>query len=233
MEPEVRKLFEETEFTGVPKYVWSWLYKLSKLYPDRLCFPFECREKSHMAYFNMEAKEKGVSIKARVREAIIGNCPTYPFTGFVIVFKSSPKELHANALLLDKERKVLVRFEPRGSRMSYDWRALDSALHDLAASFAKEMDMPGLRYVSPNDYEDYAGPQTREMLDVGGKREALPKAGPCVLWSLLFCHMAVAFPDKDYKDIARALNNPLVESSLLAQAYSNIMMRDIEVLPEC
>lgn len=97
-----------------------------------------------------------------------------------------PGSTHANALLCDKKKGTVERFEPHGARAyelfkDYHYESLDE---QLAAYFKQEY---GLEYIAPITYCPALGPQSIEHY--------ITESGYCATWSLWYIDMRLSNPD--------------------------------------
>lgn len=131
---------------------------------------------------------------------------------FHLCLVTKPDTSHANTLILDRTRRLLIRFEPHGGESPcYDFSKVDDALNVVVSSL-----LPiGYRYREPRVYQSLEGPQKRErgrsnwstVVDKDGRRkEAL---GFCLAYALLFGKAyAVAGHEFGHKAIADFLTLP-------------------------
>ena len=117
---------------------------------------------------------------------------------------------HANTVVIDRKRKLVIRFEPHGGYSNaYNFHGVDICFKDVVKT------MPGYKYMSPKDYQAAEGPQNKERLNTnwakvvdkaGRRREA---AGFCCAYSMLFAK-AYALAGSKYgpEAIADFMTNP-------------------------
>lgn len=130
---------------------------------------------------------------------------------FSLVIIIGASSSHANAVVIDRKRKLVIRFEPHGGYSNaYNFLAVDFRFRD-----AVEAMMPGYKYMSPKDYQAAEGPQNKERLNInwpkvvdkaGRRREA---GGFCAAYSQLFAK-AYALAGAKYgpEAIADFMTNP-------------------------
>ena len=225
--------FAESEFRGTSRFAWAWIAKLEDMFPDRMCAPFRCQPRHHAMW--VEPDYDGtmrVDATPRLLDRVRNECFTgdskKQFTGWVVVFRSGKGEVHGNGMLYDRFNEVLVRFEPRGKGTSgYDAPALDRAIYDWLA-----VEFPGSMYVAPDAFQRPVGPQTKEVLHAVHGRHSLPSHGPCVIWSLMFMHLKIQHPHMGYDQIADALGDYGLVTSL-AMMYGHIIANEMTELPKC
>lgn len=115
-----------------------------------------------------------------------------------------PWTMHANAMVLDRERRTVTRFEPQGlSTLLYSLDSVDAALTAWVDTLPRHRDAPPWTYVAPKCFQAWDGPQMLETIELhrlhqspltGGVRLTAPERGTCAVWSLLFIHLQLQFP---------------------------------------
>jgi hypothetical protein len=130
---------------------------------------------------------------------------------FQLVIIISASSSHANTVVIDRGRKLVIRFEPHGGfSHAYKFREVDRCFKDIVKGM-----MPGYDYMSPEDYQAAEGPQNKEMLNTnwlkivdkaGRRREA---GGFCGAFCMLFAK-AYALAGAKYgpEAIADFMTNP-------------------------
>lgn len=105
---------------------------------------------------------------------------------------------HSNPIVIDKDRKTILRFEPHGySTKTYDIEKCDDAIKDMMSrvSLFKEYS-----YISPSDYQAEIGPQKNETRQTAFKRvvarfgstvRLVQASGFCKAWAMYFHFMMV------------------------------------------
>lgn len=83
---------------------------------------------------------------------------------------------HANAMLFDSRHKVLIRFEPHGSKHTVCDGKLDPALRNYAEELGKKLDEKW-SYLSPQD-----------LFSSSSHKAVQGRDKMCVMWALLFAH---------------------------------------------
>ena len=218
--------FVDSAFRGTPRFAWNWLFGLSQIYPKRLCMPRACRPMNHAIYVTEGFRR--VQTAEGVVEDAMSRCDGIPFSAWVLVFWSSAKEIHGNAMVYDRKRKTVTRFEPRGHMVSYDWEALDRVL----ATFVKEA-FDGASYIAPSTFQHKVGPQRQEVLIAKGQRSLLPAHGPCVIWSLMFIAMQLEDPEMEPGEISARLETLSVDPRVFAQAIGHFIEATMKEVPVC
>jgi hypothetical protein len=116
------------------------------------------------------------------------------------------KQGHANLLLIDREKKIVERFEPNGA-LEYDDFKFDKVDKILKQIFVDLYDYK--EYITPPNVDDICvGLQTHEFLFSQSKEIELIGEGLCVTWSFLYGILRIENPDKnsaDLKEIAMDL----------------------------
>jgi len=111
-----------------------------------------------------------------------------------------PGSTHANALLCDKKKGTVERFEPHGARAyeifkDYKYEELDE---HLAKYFQSEYN---LEYISPITYCPALGPQSIEHY--------ISESGYCATWSLWYIDMRLTYPDVDRSVLVKGMFDKL------------------------
>lgn len=218
--------FVDSAFRGTPKFAWSWLAALRALYPESLCMPRACRPSHHAMWVTEDYS--AVRTADGVLEDAMDKCDGIPYSAWVLVFRARHGEIHGNALVYDRRRNRVIRFEPRGAKVGYEWRALDALLADFART-----KLGGAVYMAPTEYQAKIGPQRLEVVEAGGDRTLLPAHGPCVIWSLMFIAIMLEFPDMEPAQVASRLENLDVSPRVYAQAMGHFIAATMQDLPRC
>lgn len=125
-----------------------------------------------------------------------------------LIHEFTVKARHANALYINTEKKVIIRYEPHG----YSTSSYDSPICDMRLKQAIDFYEPlrGYRYYGPNDFQEGWGPQANEkeqtkykrVTKMFGSKERLIEAGGfCMAFTLYFLELALLNINYDPKKI--------------------------------
>lgn len=115
-----------------------------------------------------------------------------------LVHEFSVKARHANALYINTEKKIIIRYEPHGYKTS----SYDSSICDTRLKKAIEFHehLRGYTYYGPVDFQEGWGPQHNEKYQnkykkvvkkFGSKERLLEAAGFCMAFTLYFLELAL------------------------------------------
>lgn len=229
--------FVEAHFTGTPLTAWTALAHISSLFgPSRLQVPVRCDSPDATTHAMWVSAASDTWTAPRAAPRIVCAAPLLPaintcrsrgtparFAAWILAFRCEDGEVHGNAMLLDREKRLLVRFEPRGartrSRTNYDAPILDA----LLTEFARTELCPPATYLAPREYQVEVGNQTTEVLQSPLGEETLPRAGPCVAWSLLFIHSVLLFPDVPLARVVAQLARAHTAQTLIIEMYAHYL----------
>ena len=212
------RLFRPTEFRGDPAQCAVALRWLSSEFPSLLSTPDVALPLARQGEHHMcieDGPETRLVTVPGFEDAVRRCARRTRFTVWVIAFRDKRGEVHGNALLFDRRGGgCLSRFEPRGAiAVGYTHTDVDKWLIPWAHAHLRAA------YASPLVFQPAIGPQAQEIQQAPC-RDALPEAGPCVVWSLLFLHLRTLFPRLAIRTIARMMCDMPVSATVLAQAYA-------------
>jgi ankyrin repeat protein len=114
--------------------------------------------------------------------------------------------MHANMVIYDKEKNVVMRFEPYG-----DWEILDSYSLDkmIGKLFQKATGNNKIKYLRPGDYLKNPKFQTASFGDI--KKNLGDPVGYCLAWCYWFLELKLQNPDTNEKVLVEtALENIII-----------------------
>lgn len=126
----------------------------------------------------------------------------------VLIFSAS--SAHSNLLIVDKEAKHVIRFEPHG-RVSGSYNIIE--VDNMFEVYVREY-FPGYFYIKPSAYEALIGVQNIERQNISwsikkssnGRR--LEAAGFCSAWCLLFAREYVnSYKEKNHLQVERSFTD--------------------------
>jgi len=165
---------------GTPGVIQAWMSQMARQYPALLCVPGEDVKKgTHCMWFD----DGMIHHVDGFDKAILSDrCSRKRFSAWILVFRTGSGEIHANAMMYDRKKGLLSRYEPRGFvKTSYDHRVLDAALREFAITV-----LDCSAYLCPHMHQSKIGTQTKEVLIAPRGIESLPSNGPCAIWSMFF-----------------------------------------------
>lgn len=148
-----------------------------------------------------------------------------------ITINTSDFSSHANAIVLDKKNKNIVRFEPHGETRCYNTVAVD-------ANFKKwfEEHIPSYTYVPTHAFLSSVGPQSKECsstkfspkVDINGR--LMEEEGFCLAWCSLWIYLMINRPheNKEYDCGLNALDND--EAALIIRKHAAYLFTQFEKL---
>lgn len=222
-------------FQGTPRFVVGWLATLAATYPDLVDWPIRCVPPDHVFSVVWGQTNSHILVHPTLAAHLLDKTTAKRFSFWVGVFDTkgmgqNAAELHANAFLLDRVNRRLTRFEPQGTGWysAYDERQIDGLLRTWAR------DALGATYLAPRSYQPQYGPQKQErdeMRPFGKHYE--PEQGPCVLWSALFLHLTLEYPNASPRTVATFLSESDTTKVLLSQGYGHVVCQELAKLPVC
>lgn len=225
---------------GTPSFAWTVLAHLAELFGPRvLQVPVACggpHSTSHAMWVSAKRDDwrkpdadatldtsEPLLAAANTCGAGQGGAPPARFIGWILAFRCEDGEVHGNAVLLDRRNQRLVRFEPRGARLTtrtnYEARVLDRLLDE----FARRRLCPPASYLRPAAYQTDVGGQTAEVIQSPLGDATLPHTGPCVSWSLLFIHCVLLFPDVPLQTLVSQLSRAHTLQTLVIEMYARYL----------
>jgi hypothetical protein len=181
------------------------------------------------------AIKKGLHIVSDLTDLIeLCNERGVRFAVAVLHVKFNATRSHGNALIYDRVKRTLTRFEPHGAvTRSYDSSKLDS---DLAEFVHSHQSLFSGGYIAPSSFCPVIGPQTKERLagfevkmgEVFGRNVKIEAGGFCSAWAQLFLHKRILHPDATNQEIAEMFNS---EPDVLAReirAYMAYIVRTVQ-----
>lgn len=145
---------------------------------------------------------------------------------------------HSNAIVIDREKKTIARFEPLGwaPLEFYDQQNLDELFRDMVRRNPKYFS----EYIPPTEFsceygpqEEADGPQYNDF-EVDQKKHFGDKnSGWCHLTSLMFLHHVIAHPEKTLKEVESMMSSkPPGQMALELRSYANSIVRSTTVVLE-
>jgi len=144
---------------------------------------------------------------------------------------------HANALILDLQKKTVVRFEPYGGLQGYvvyDVNQLDKFVKNFFLNSSKNQTYHYFRkYVPPLEFCMIPGPQLFEEWDYEHKN-FMESGGFCFVFSIWFLELVLLNPQKTYNEITDYMvsnrNNTRVSTKI--RLYANRLLKYVDKHPE-
>lgn len=194
-----KDLKEYYNFKGNYVKVWGWLlWLLNTIEGSVICV---WKNKQHKYPITYDIKTSLFVVENWVIDEI-SRCSEMDNVRFIIgicVIYIKPGKSHANALIFDKENKVLTRYEPRGARTRvYD----NSKLDNVIRNWLKQIYGDKWKYNGPIDYCPNIGPQKKETSVKNNDNVDF-----CTIWSLLYIHFRIMNPKMSDKQISDYLES--------------------------
>jgi hypothetical protein len=134
-----------------------------------------------------------------------GKCRCGRFMGWIMVLRVNETddggagEVHANAVLVDRGRREVVRYEPRGADAKYNQMEVEGWMKAFVQHY-----FPGYVYVGPLDAQLPKGPQRLEVEEAA--RTGIQKPhGMCVTWCALWMETRIKHADLDLHLVDRMM----------------------------
>ena len=140
---------------------------------------------------------------------------------FLIILALHKSELggHANLLFIDKQNKIVERFEPHGADdpTIFDKTSLDSVLRDI--------------FITLENYKEYIIPppvsENMECIGVQMVEEFFPEnlKGFCLTWSLLYGILRIENPNLSSSELNKIALKLISEKAKCTETFSRIKVR--------
>jgi hypothetical protein len=120
---------------------------------------------------------------------------------------------HANMLIYDKVKNIIIRFEPYG-----DWEFIDSYFLDqeIIKFFKKSINSKmhkTLKFLRPSDYLDRTKFQSASLGDIAKHKSLGDPDGYCLAWCYWFLELKLKNPDINEKTLVeKALKKIIMDS---------------------
>lgn len=218
-------------FRGSTDIMFAWLTYLEAQMPGYLCC-LGCKNARPLIYYFHRKTKRGQGLVVNKLEQAILDCA--PGTRFRVTTLHMQVKggWHGNALIYDKQTRVLSRFEPHGSETtSYVPAKLDAALRNYVLQYPEifsAYEQPS--YFCPEkSVQHYSALSTleKEMRDVFGRSVSVEAGGFCGLWSLYFMHARIVNPDLTTKQVVDQFSNDPDALTKIIRAYGGALMRTI------
>ena len=156
---------------------------------------------------------------------------------FLTIHEERGKDSHANVLIFNHKTRDLARMEPNGAgSMSFE-----TTVNILFKEFISKHHKVFKSYTEPDKICDSIGPQkkeqmqiiyTKEMRVIRGKRTQIEPGGFCALFSLMFIHFRLDYPDISNKAVMDKMlsaksNRLAYEIRLYAKHVVNYLYEDM------
>jgi len=129
---------------------------------------------------------------------------------FILTIRIQSGGYHANAMIMDRHDKTIVRFEPNGKGFKiYDHNDLDEQFRQFITgenpsltpeqSESIKIIFKDVKYITPNMYQGNRGPQAIETMLSGIKYIQGQTDGFCAAWSMYFIHLFLYNNSKEHR----------------------------------
>ena len=114
---------------------------------------------------------------------------------------------HANIIIIDKQKKLIERFEPNGSNEPRNFPYNMNLLDNLLKSKFQQL-LIGFKYIKPSDYLPTIGFQMLEIINEDKCKMIGDPNGYCAVWCVFYAKYRLENPDvKQDKLIFKIINN--------------------------
>jgi hypothetical protein len=153
------------------------------------------------------------------------------FIGTMFLHNTSMDVRHTNAIIIDTHHSTLARFEPNGGS-DIDFYDADDLDAQLQAFVDQTRGYGFSQYRPPSRFCAMAGPQTKSDWDIyfdfDEPRADQKDRGWCRLFSLMFIHYRLAFPEKSDSDVEKMLSSRSGgQLALEIRSYSNAVALNV------
>jgi hypothetical protein len=123
--------------------------------------------------------------------------------------------LHANIVIYDKNKNIIIRFEPYGDWEFSDSYFLDKKIIDIFKKAIDKKHHKTLKYLRPTDYLDKTKFQSVSLGDDTLHKNLGDPAGYCLAWCYWFIELKIKNPELDERKLVEdALNNIILKSDI-------------------
>lgn len=126
---------------------------------------------------------------------------------------------HANMIIIDKEKKIIERFEPNGQNyprnLNYNPELLDSILKNIFSQILVDY-----KYNNPKQYLPTVGFQMLETLDDNKCAKIGDPNGFCAIWCVWWTEQKISNPDIESSELAYKLINQIKISN---KSFKNLI----------
>jgi hypothetical protein len=218
-------------FRGSMDIMFAWLTYLEAQMPGYLCC-LGCKDaRPLVSYFYRKTKGRQGLVVNKLEQAILDCAPGTRFR-VTTLHMQVRGGWHGNALIYDKQTRVLSRFEPHGAKTtSYEPAKLDEALRKYV------LENPEIfsAYEKPSDFcpeksvQHYSSLSKleKEMREVFGRSVSVEAGGFCGLWSLYYMHARIVNPYLTTKQVVDQFSNDPDALTRIIRAYGGALMRTI------
>jgi hypothetical protein len=219
---------------GIP-YLSNNKIKLeNKTYPNEVFNNFIQRVKKYL-YYKKEfmylkiywGDENNYLITPNIGEAIKN---TFKFKKYVIVFLHiyNKSMSHANVLIFDKEKKIIVHFEPHGKLNGYIGKLYET----MKNIFKKEL--KGFKYIAPLEYLPNNAYQVMDNQNLYNKKVG-DRLGYCGAWCFWFVELYINNNKYDLKSlvdksIKKLINTKYTFIDHIRNYANNLNEKNVELL---
>ena len=151
----------------------------------------------------------------------IDSCPSHLII-LPLNIKLKIKEGHRNVIIIDKKNKTVERFEPHGESVPVLNRngkeVLFNKYTDIDLKELFQENLPGYRYIPTLEYCPAIGPQNKQA-----RQMKCDEGGYCVVYSALYGHLRLLFPNMSRKEIVETWLNSFTPAEMLnlIERYEN------------